>query len=103
MLPGTGRALKRAATLAVLLGTSLAPAAVDSHPALVIWHDGPSVSGRGPDQQHYVLCVPAADPVDGPLTEVRVAAADAHPVPDPATGLHRYSEGRPCPDPSNED
>lgn len=97
MLPGTGRPLKRAATLALVLATTLVPAAVDSHPALVVWHEGPSVSGRGPDQEHYVICVPAANPVDGPLTEILIDPADAHPVPDPVTGLHRYSEGQPCP------
>jgi hypothetical protein len=95
MLPGS--ALKRAATLALVLGTSLTPAALDSNPALVVWREGPGTSGRGPDQVHYVTCVPAADPVNGPLTEVLVDAADAYPMPDPATGLHRYSQGQPCP------
>ena len=102
MLPGTGLALKRTATGAVIAAAALIPTAVHTDTAWVIWHDGPSTTGRGADQHHYVLCVPANDPVDGPLREVPVPAADAYPTPDPATGQHRYSEGQPCPDEQGE-
>ncbi len=101
MLPGTGRALKLAATIVALSATALVPTATFTPPApdtaWVIWREGPGTSGRGPDQQHYVICIPATDPVDGPLREVLVDPSDAYPVPDPVTGEHRYSEGRPCP------
>ena len=56
MLPGTGRALNQAATLVVLIIAALIP--TDTHPtpaaptAWVIWDEGPSTSGRGPDQEH---------------------------------------------------
>jgi hypothetical protein len=99
MVPGTGLALKRTITGAVIATAALIPTAVHTaDTAWVIWRDGPATSGRGPGQHHYVLCVPADDRVNGPLREVRVAAADAYPVPNPVTGLHRYSEGQPCPD-----
>lgn len=100
MLPGTGLTLKRAATGALIAVAALIPTAPHTDTAWVIWHEGPGTSGRGPAQHHYVLCVPANDRVDGPLLEVPVAATDAHPVPDPGDGVHRYSEGQPCPAPS---
>lgn len=97
MLPGLGLTLKRAATGVLIATAALIPAAPYTATEWVIWDEGPSTSGRGPGQRHYVLCTTADDPVNGPLLEVRVAAADAYPVPDPVTGLHRYSEGQPCP------
>ncbi|PRY35325.1 hypothetical protein [Umezawaea tangerina] len=92
------RALRRAAALVLVIATAVVPTATHPDPALVIWHEGPGTSGRGPDQVHYVICVPAADPVDGPLTEVLIDPAEAYPVPDLVTGRHRFSQGQPCPD-----
>lgn len=97
MLPGTGLALKRGIAGTILAVAALIPTATTTSGAWLIWDEGPFTAGRGPDQHHYVLCIPAANPVDGPLVEVPVAAEDAYPVPDPVTGLHRYSEGQPCP------